>query len=52
MTPEIRSLIGVQAVGYVRVSTDAQTREDKTSLADQRAAIEAKVAPGLLNWAR
>jgi DNA invertase Pin-like site-specific DNA recombinase len=41
---DVRPLDGVQCLGYVRVSTEAQTREDKTSLSDQRAAIEAKAA--------
>ena len=41
---EVRPLDGIRCLGYLRVSTEAQTREDKTSLADQRTAISAKAA--------
>lgn len=38
MTP----LDGIRCIGYIRVSTDRQAGEDRTSPADQRAAIEAR----------
>lgn len=38
----VRDLSGVSCVGYVRVSTDQQATEDKTSLTDQRNAIMAR----------
>jgi DNA invertase Pin-like site-specific DNA recombinase len=37
----VTDLSRVQCVGYLRVSTTQQATEDRTSLADQRAAIEA-----------
>ena len=37
-------LRGVRCVGYIRVSTDQQATDDRTSLEDQRAAIIARAA--------
>ncbi len=44
MSADVRSLTGMRAVAYLRVSTQKQAADDKVSLADQRAAIERKAA--------